>query len=166
MASLLSPFPQGLVDGAQVVGAIIGVVALLVALVALLQAEKGLVRERRIAHELEVLRGLAALDTFTNLLRAAVALEKALTLLPDREDFPLTRVAVGLPAAKDAERIYKEQYPQVRPLAPGTIDSARLHPLILDGVYDKEWTDAINRRLTRRRSYLHRLRGRARTQGI
>ena len=129
------------------VGALVGVLAVLYAYRAITSADRGLVRERRVEHELEVLRGLASINTFTDLLEAAVILNNALELLPDRTDLALTRVAVSLPGTPEAELEYTNRYPGVPGVLGNQINAKRLSPLIVDGTYELEWTAAVERRV-------------------
>jgi hypothetical protein len=54
-------FPRDLVDGSQIVGAILGLIALVVALVAIVKSNRDLPSERRIEHQLAALRDLGNL---------------------------------------------------------------------------------------------------------
>ncbi len=147
MVSSWSPFPAWMVDGAQVVGAAVGIVAVLFAVYAIVSTDRGLIRERRIEHELEVLRGLASVNALASHTDVVVTLNKALKLLPNLTDFPLTRVAVSLPGTQDAERRYVEMYPNVPRVTHNELYHDRLLPLIIDGRYEAEWTAAVERRV-------------------
>ncbi len=117
---------------------------------AITSADRGLVRERQVEHELEVLRGLASLNTFTNLLEAAVILNNALKLLPDRTDLALTRVAVSLPGTPEAELEFAKRYPGAPEVSGNQIHADRLRLLAIDGTYESGWTAAVERRVGNR----------------
>lgn len=93
--------PKLLVDGAQVIGSALSLLALVLALLALWVGRRDLRRERhdqlverRRIHELEILRriGLALGSESASAEKEEIA--TLLMLLPPREDFPLTRAAL------------------------------------------------------------------------
>jgi hypothetical protein len=82
---------QILVDWCQVISAVLGLVALVVALFAVAKAKRDLVTERRVTHELDVLRSIAdALRSFGS--SSLVQLMRTyLQILPGYTDFPIAR---------------------------------------------------------------------------
>jgi hypothetical protein len=135
-------WPSWLVDGSQVVGAVVGIVALLVAVRALSVVS----RERRITHELEVLREMSSLRGSVEDLDAMVELFVRLQLLRDPRDLPLSRAAMDMGATPAAKAEYAKRYPNVPPVDGDLIDLDRFRPLREDGTFNREWKDAIARR--------------------
>jgi hypothetical protein len=116
--------PDWLVDASQVIGAFTGAIALVLAGVAIYRAETVAASERRIAHELEVLRGMTEIRLMPNGkldVKAAHELMAALVKLLDRRDLPLVRVAFGLPSTQDAVRQFVRRYPHVPVIADGSL---------------------------------------------
>lgn len=98
--SRLSDPPSWLVDWSQIGGAIFGLLAFVIAIVAILQTKRTAIKERRRQHELEVLRRLAELfevrhfaDRDTELdTKAKIA---AQLMLLKTEDLPTVRAAIS-----------------------------------------------------------------------
>jgi hypothetical protein len=79
------PFPQWLVDGSQVAGSLLNLVALVVALYAIVKTNRDLAEERLLTYELEILRELGAA-----LHGDVTRVSGLLYLLPGNQDMPLT----------------------------------------------------------------------------
>jgi hypothetical protein len=144
-------FPHWIVDTSQVVGAAGTVVAIVLATLALFRAETVAARERRIAHELEVLRGMAEL-VFGHVGPAeARKLAAMLLMLRDWRDFPLTRTALGVePISLKARQEFRRRYPDAPPLdddAPMSTVMGRLKLVRRDTTCTDEWSAAVARRV-------------------
>lgn len=143
-------------DVAQIVGAIISLVALVVAFSAIYLAKRDLAEERRTTHELEVLRGLNDLllaqeGEHIKVYRCYLYL----LLIPEPDDLPLTRAAVGAQASEKALSEFAKEFPGVPDLPPtGSKEAAateRLGRLLLKGDWHREEIHAaIERRLASR----------------
>lgn len=142
------------VDVAQIVGAIGTVIALIVAFRALISARRDLINEQRTAHELEILRALSEVllgreEEHIKLFRCQLYL----SLIPESEDMPLTRAAIGVRPTEDAVRDFAREFPGVPELpTTGSKEAAateRFGQLLLKGAWHREEVRiAIARRLT------------------
>lgn len=143
-------------DVAQMAGALISLVALVVAFSAIYLAKRDLAEERRTTHELEVLRGLNDLllakeEEHVKVYRCYLYL----LLIPGSDDLPLTRAAVGAQASEKALSEFAKEFPDVPDLPPtGSKEAAateRLGRLLLKGYWHQEEVrTAIKRRLASR----------------
>jgi hypothetical protein len=144
-------FPHWLVDASQVVGAAGTVVAIGLAALALFRAETVAARERRIAHELEVLRDMAELMFEQVGPSEARKLGAMLLMLRDWRDFPLTRTALGVePISVKARREFYRRYPDAPPLdddSPMSTAMGRLKLVRKDRTSMDEWSAAVARRV-------------------
>jgi hypothetical protein len=127
------------------------VVAIVLATLALFRAETVAARERRIAHELEVLRGMAELVFGRVGPAEARTLAAMLLMLRDWRDFPLTRAALGVePISLKARREFRRKYPDAPPLddeAHLSTVMGRLKLVRRDGTSTDEWSAAVARRV-------------------
>src|SRR4051794_29060686 len=91
----MSSLPQWVIDWAQVVSAVLSLVALVVALIALWKADRDIALERRAVFELGVLRDLldrlASSDGYE--VARSLVVRSLVEALPD-DDLPLFRFAV------------------------------------------------------------------------
>jgi hypothetical protein len=96
LSGMWSP-PHELVDWAQVISAGLSLIALVVALYALAKGKRDLLRERRVAHELEVLRHIAdALRSSFGSSSLLHLMRTYLRLLPGDQDLPIARAEFGI----------------------------------------------------------------------
>ncbi|BBH69390.1 hypothetical protein ACTI_60750 [Actinoplanes sp. OR16] len=104
------------VDLAQVAGAVLSLVAIVIAVLAMAKSNRDLAKERRRQHELEVLRDIAEILARLDRETAHTAgdlmapfdevqhLKTRLILIKSNDDFPMTRAAIGAhPAERGAE---------------------------------------------------------------
>jgi hypothetical protein len=144
--------PSAVVDWAQVISAVLSLLALVLALFAIWNSKRDIARERRINHELEVLRDLGELIYqfgevgMAGLGRSGMGrLRAGLLMLPGSRDLPKLRVAVNARPSKDVQKDFWETNPDAELWAnePGY----PVEVLWKDGILDAELEDAINRRL-------------------
>lgn len=137
--------PQALIDWAQIVSAVLSLLALILALYAIVKAKRDLAAERRIAHELDVLRSIAdALRTFgsSSLLQL---MRTYLHILPGDQDFSIARAQFDVRSTDEArQRLAALQ--QSAPASP--IEQYHATQEFLD-IYRAELYAAIDRRVSR-----------------
>jgi hypothetical protein len=83
----LPPLPSALVDWAQVVSAVLSLLAIALALLAIWKSSRDIAHQRRIVHELEVLRDLSGVTGVFGV-GGVPRVRSYLLLLPDPEDLP------------------------------------------------------------------------------
>ena len=105
-------------DWAQVISAVLSLLALVLALFAIWNSKRDIARERRINHELEVLRDLGELIYqfgevgMAGLGRSGMGrLRAGLLMLPGSRDLPKLRVAVNARPSKDVQKDFWETNP-------------------------------------------------------
>ena len=135
-------------------------VAVTIAVVTARRTGHALVRERRIAVELQVLRDMLTLD-FTKQVPAAAQIHYALMLIRDRDDFRVVRIAMGDDMSDAAQREFTDRYPRVPPISTMPtgridVDVTRLEAVFQDGTYSREWDAAVARRIDERPGWLRR----------
>lgn len=146
---------QEVVDWAQVIGAALSLVALVVALFALWKSGRDIHAERKVQHDLEILREMGrpvALAPEDHAMRAY----RLLSLLYNAGGLSLSRAALGVRPTPECERAFAGDYPDAAPLPDmatdyDTLRSAlwsRFKPLHESGVYIKEVFGEISRRLS------------------
>jgi hypothetical protein len=145
--------PSALVDWAQVIGAALSLLALVLALFAIWKSKRDIAHERRINHELEVLRdvgeliyqlgevGVASLSWRSGIGR----LRAGLLMLPGSQDLPKLRVAVNARPSKEVQRELWERNPDMALWA--NEEGYPFEVLWKEGILDAELEEAINRRL-------------------
>ena len=147
--------------------------ALMVGLFAIYKGTKDLAKERRLIHELEILRSLGQLvdarvpislnhpvPALTNpseskLFRVFYPLRYHLLLLPGSDDLPLTRAVVDARPSRDARLAFARRYPE----EDDSGSTRRLEAVQYDGTTRRELDEAIDRRLTVSPSWWRRLLG-------
>lgn len=141
---------QLLVDSAQIAGAGLSLIALVVAFVALYRGRRDLAIERRNTFDLETLRRMYELRRNLPDREFVVHIYTYLMLLPGSDDFPLTRAAIGArpTAAQNVE--YNVRYPGVRSIEAGGFLDARFRKLEDDGTHIAEFEAAVERRMNPR----------------
>ncbi len=143
---------QLVVDVSQILGAAIGVIALIVAMRARSGARRDLAKERRTVYELDLLRRLyEQLDGRGRPLTSPGSLAQLfvhLVLLPDRDDLPMTRAAIGAQSTWVHDANFKNKYPAA-PAYDKTDETAlqRLKFVLDDGMFFAEFLNAVNRRV-------------------
>ena len=146
---------QVVVDVSQIAGAVIGVAALIVALRARSGARRDLAKERRTVYELDLLRRFY--DSLNRVLHAPASPEGQaelfthLLLLPDTDDLPMTRAAIGANSTWVHDANFKNKYP-VAPAYDNTDETAlqRLKCVLDDGVLIAEYFNSVYRRVDSR----------------
>ena len=143
---------QLVVDVSQILGAAIGVIALIVALRARSGARRDLAKERRTVYELDLLRRLyEQLNHGGRALCGPESLAQLVThlvLLPDMDEMPMTRAAVGANSTWVHDADFKNKYPAA-PADDSTDETAlqRLKFVLDDGVFGAEFLNAVYRRV-------------------
>jgi hypothetical protein len=148
--------PKLLVDWAQVLGAALSLLALMVALYALWKSKRDIADERRRQHDLEILREIGA---HINANGDKWHVAHRILMISGKRDFPLTRAALYMPcdptSANEFDRRYNEYRGRnglPRPASSPDFDEQRWQML---GVRDdagksilrSEFNDAGERRL-------------------
>ena len=144
-----SPWPE-IVDVSQVVSAGLSLLALVAALYAIVKTNRDLARERRVAHELELIRGLLQVRDQVEWKRYVRNLRAQLLMVPGSMDFPMMRAATEARASKDALVAFAARYPHAPPLHVPECWSKRAAIAASDGVLLDEAVEAIERRLSGR----------------
>ena len=148
MTAALPSLSKDLVDWAQLAGAFIGTVALVVAVFSIRKASRDLIRERQRIHEAEILREISE---YIDRISAHFELRTLLMLLPGYDDMPMLRAAVGARPSKSYEDALRTKYPDsVMPdevFDLHEVKSNYVDRLRSDGILRKELDDALNRRL-------------------
>jgi hypothetical protein len=146
---------SALVDWAQVLGAGFSLVALIVAFWAVWKARHDLAVERRTTYELEVLRDLGEKFGYLGKTAASAAMtaHSLLMLLPDSNDLPMMRAAVGARPSPGARDDFNEKYPHFeesptfRGLNEWQLRFQQLSLVREDGTFRRELDEAVERRL-------------------
>lgn len=154
IASMDWSLPDNLVDWSQVGSAGLGLLALISALYAVWKSNHDLARERRIVHQLEVLRNLSEIiEQFGSAL--VPRLRSNLLLLPGSDDLPILRAAVDARASAQGKAKFDKKYPDAPALVePTNLNRharaeryARFRIVRDDGTAAAEMDEAITRRL-------------------
>ena len=140
--------PSALVDWAQVIGAAFSLLALVLALWAIVKAKRDLTHERRITHELEVLRDLGELmyefGQLPHLSDGSIArLRACLLMLPGSDDLPTLRVAVEARPSQQALAGVSATHGNISHMG----GFPRFGLIWEEGLAGSELEEAINRRL-------------------
>ncbi|WP_147258787.1 hypothetical protein [Pseudonocardia hierapolitana] len=139
--------PEAVVDWSQVISAGLSLLALVLALFAIVNAKQDLANERRIAHELDVLRSIAdSLRSFgsSSLLQL---MRTYLHILPGNQDFPIARAQFDVRATDEA----KQRLAEIKQSSPPSpIEQYHATQELLD-IYRGELYDAIDRRASSHR---------------
>jgi hypothetical protein len=98
--------PALLVDWVQVISAVLSLLAIVIALYALWKQKRDIAKERRLQHDLEILRDIGSL---ANLKEKRLEVYRLLDMLPD-SDFPLTREALKAPPFDEASDDFRRYY--------------------------------------------------------
>jgi hypothetical protein len=145
--------PSALVDWAQVISAVLSLVALVLALFAIWKSKRDIALERRINHELEVLRDLGELvyefGEFDERLGSSDIgrIRAALLMLPGSDDLPTLRVAVDARSSERARDDFSAKYSSWPGQPHSGYELERFQTVWRHGVVGPELEDAINRRL-------------------
>jgi hypothetical protein len=137
--------PQALVDWSQIISAALSLLALALALYAIVKAKRDLAAERRVTHELDVLRSVAdALQSFgsSSLLQL---MRTYLHILPGEQDFPIARAQFDVRSTNEA----KQRLAALQQSSnPSPIEQYDATQEFLD-IYRAELYTAIDRRVSR-----------------
>jgi hypothetical protein len=162
--------PKAVVDWAQVLGAGLSLVALIVALIALYLERRNATAERRNQHELQILRDISNLLTVQEVDRRALITN--LRTLSSSIDFPATRTALGVDVTREDEDEFKRLFSERLALKTASpkrseklvlvcIDNMAEWQFVLAGEGDscllrQELNDAIKRRTLNGKGRSHR----------